>query len=106
MRAQVAVDGDGCTVWTRTGQDITAKVPRVAAIAELGVECVLDGEPGLVCLPTSIRWPEGSRRANEANVSRSSPSMCCSSTDATCSNTTLASRRDVLDCLVRLSDGR
>ncbi len=27
-RAQVAVDGHGSAVWTRTGRDITAKVPR------------------------------------------------------------------------------
>lgn len=43
-RAQVAFDVDGLRVWTRQGRDITSKVPELAAIAEVGVECVLDGE--------------------------------------------------------------
>lgn len=43
-RAQVAVDADEWTVWTRTGRDITARVPELTVLGELGVECVLDGE--------------------------------------------------------------
>ena len=106
-RAQVAVDGDGCRVWTRTGRDITAKVPEVAAIAELGVECVLDGE--LVTgagLPTDF-YP----LAGMLSARRRSQRLTFVAFDVLRLNGRsllaydLASRRDVLDCLVRLSDG-
>ena len=89
-RAQVAVGRHGCAVWTRTGRDITAKVPEVAAIAELGVECVLDGE--LVAgagLPADFYPLAGMLSARRRHQrSRSSPSTCCASRVAACSATT------------------
>ena len=106
-RAQVAVDADGYSVWTRTGRDITAKVPEVAAFAELGVECVLDGE--LVTgagLPTDF-YPLASLLA----ARRRSQRLTFVAFDVLRLNGrslidyNLASRREVLDCLVRLSDG-
>ncbi len=106
-RAQVAVDGDGCTVWTRTGRDITAKVPEVAAIAELGVECVLDGE-----LVTGAGLPaDFYPLAGLLSARRRSQPLTFVAFDVLRLNGRslldydLASRREVLDCLVRLSDG-
>ncbi len=94
-------------VWTRTGRDITAKVPGVAAIAELGVECVLDGE--LVTgagLPTDF-YP----LAGMLSARRRSQRLTFVAFDVLRLNGRslldydLTSRREVLDCLVRLADG-
>ena len=106
-RAQLAVGDDGCTVWTRTGRDTSAKVPEVAAIVELGVECVFDGE--LVAgagLPVDFYPMAGLLAAR-----RRHPRLTFVAFDVLRLNGRslldydLASRREVLDCLVRLSDG-
>ena len=106
-RAQVAVHGDGYTVWTRTGGDITAKVPELAAFAALGGECVLDGE--LVTgagLPTDFY-----RLAGVLSARRRSQLLTFVAFDLlrlegrSLLEHDLASRREVLDCLVRVSDG-
>jgi bifunctional non-homologous end joining protein LigD len=93
-------------VWTRTGRDITAKVPELRAVAELGVECVLDGE--LVTgagLPSDFYPLAGMLSARQ----RSQPLTFVAFDVLRLNGRSLldydlASRRDVLDCLVRLSD--
>lgn len=106
-RAQVAIDSDGCRVWTRTGRDITAKVPEVAALAELAVECVLDGE--LVTgagLPTDFYPLAGVLSARRRSQPLTFVAFDLLRLDGrSLLDYDLASRRDVLDCIVRLSDG-
>ena len=105
-RAQVAVHGDGCTVWTRTGRDITAKVPEVAALAALGVECVLDGE--LVTgagLPTDFYPLAGILSARHRSQRLTFVAFDVLRLNGrSLLDYELASRREVLDCLVRLSN--
>jgi bifunctional non-homologous end joining protein LigD len=106
-RAQVAVDADGCTVWTRTGRDITAKVPEVAVLADLGVEVVLDGE--LVTgagLPADFYPLAGlmSARRRRRRVTFVAFDVLRLN-GRSLLDYDLASRREVLDCLVRMSDG-
>ncbi len=106
-RAQVAVDGGGCTVWTRTGRDVTTKVPEVTAIAELGVECVLDGE--LVAgagLPADFYPLAGLMSARRRQALITFVAFDILRLDGRyLLDYGLASRRQVLDCVVRLSDG-
>ena len=106
-RAQVAVDADGCRVWTRTGRDITTKVPEIAAIAALGVECVLDGE--LVAgagLPADFYPLAGMLSARRRSQRLTFVAFDVLRLDGrSLLEYDLASRREMLDCLVRLSDG-
>ncbi len=106
-RAQVAVDSDGWTVWTRTGRDITTRVPELAPLVELGVECVLDGE--LVAgagLPSDF-YP----LAGLVSARRPSAPVTFVAFDVLHLNGRSLvdydrqSRWEILDCLVRLSDG-
>ena len=98
---------DGCTVWTRTGRDITAKVPEVAAIAELGVECVLDGElvagAGLPADFYPLAGMLSARRRHQRLTFVAFDVLRLKGRSLL--GYDLASRRKVLDCLVRLSDG-
>lgn len=96
-----------CAVWTRTGRDITAKVPELTALAELGVECVLDGE--LVAgagLPVDFYPLAGliSARRRGAPVTFVAFDVLRLN-GRSLLDYDLASRREVLECLVRLSDG-
>jgi bifunctional non-homologous end joining protein LigD len=106
-RAQAAVDRDGgLIVRTRTGRDITAALPAATALAELGVECVLDGEiaagaglpedfSGLAGAVSSLqpRLPVTFVAFDVLNVDgRSVIGLDCSD------------RREILECLVRVSD--
>ena len=106
-RAQVAGGGGEVKVWTRTGRDITAKVPEVAAIAELGVECVLDGE--LVTgagLPVDFYPLAGLLSARRRRTPLTFVAFdVLHLSGRSLLDYDLASRREVLDCLVRLSDG-
>jgi len=100
----VAVDTDGLTVWTRRGTDITDKVPEVAA---LGVDCVLDGE--LVSgagLPADFYPLAGLMSARRRRSAVTFVAFDVLRLDGrSLLDYDLASRREVLECLVRLSDG-
>jgi bifunctional non-homologous end joining protein LigD len=94
-------------VWTRRGRDITEKVPEVAVLAELGVDCVLDGE--LVTgagLPTDFYPLAGlmsARRRRSAVTFVAFDVLRLNGRSLL--DYDLTSRRQVLDCLVRLADG-
>ena len=100
----MAVDTDGLTVWTRRGTDITDKVPEVAA---LGVDGVLDGE-----LVTGAGLPiDFYPLAGLMSARRRRSTVTFVAFDVLRLNGRslldydLASRRQMLECLVRLSDG-
>ncbi|MGI9028962.1 MAG: hypothetical protein ACR2HP_03115 [Ilumatobacteraceae bacterium] len=94
-------------VWTRTGRDITVKVPELQPVAALGAECLLDGQ-----LVAGAGLPVDSYPlAGLMSARRRGTPLTFVAFDVLYLNGRslldydLASRREVLDCLVRLSDG-
>jgi len=106
-RAHLAVHRDGCTVWTRTGRDITEKVPEIAALAQLGVDCVLFGElvtgAGLPADFYPLAGLLSARRRHQRLTFVGSDVLRLNGRSLL--DYDLGSRREVLDCLVRISDG-
>lgn len=106
-RAQVAVHEGSCTVWTRTGRDITAKLPELTALTESGVDCVLDGEliagAGLPADFYPLAGLMAARRRHQRLTFVAFDVLHLNGRSLL--DYDLASRRKVLDCLVRLSDG-
>jgi len=93
-------------VWTGRDRDITAKVPEVTALAELGVEVVLDGElvtgAGLHVDFYPFAGPMAVRRRRRRVTFVAFDVLRLNGRNLL--NFDLASRREVLDCLVRMSD--